>query len=117
LHRILQKTGMPAFLIAMGAMLALVVTALLLAVGYRDQVHELKAAVYHRCQQRATYDQTQQAVNRAVLAYYDDLIGNIRANAAHDEFYRRLTARVQLIRSELRRNLDHGAPVGCSQYR
>jgi hypothetical protein len=94
MQRVLSRFGLPAVVTAIAAVVCIAAAALILAVGYRNQFTEFK---------------------QALIGYYTDLLVNIRHNAAHDEFYRRLTVRVHDVIA--RAEAAQGRPTGCALYR
>jgi hypothetical protein len=115
MQRVLSRFGLPAVVTAIAAVVCIAAAALILAVGYRNQFTDLKHTLYVRCEQRQAYDARSDEFKQALIGYYTDLLVNIRHNAAHDEFYRRLTVRVHDVIA--RAEAAQGRPTGCALYR
>lgn len=116
MQRLLKKMGLPALLIGTGALLALTATALILAVGYHDQVRDLKAVVYTRCMQQST---ATDATRTAQLRYYQGLLVNLREHPSPQAaaFNAQLTRDLGRVVAELQHALVIGDPRGCAVYR
>lgn len=114
-HRLVKRFSLPALIAFLAGVLAIAASSSILAWSYRDQVHELKATLYERCEQRQSYDARVQAFRDSVQSYYEDLLPNIRHNAPDNAFYRRLVVRVEDVIAKAK--LAQGAPTGCSIYR
>lgn len=118
MHRVLQRTGLPAFIIGTASMLALTMTALILAAGYHDQLGTLKQVIYTRCVQREAYDVASQQARAAQVQYLEDQIAAERTNKFIDDALRiARIASAQRAIDGLNRALTVGAPQGCNAYK
>lgn len=56
MQRVIRRVGLPFVIVAALTLLAVSASSLFLAVGYHNQLNELKATIFQRCQQRTVTD-------------------------------------------------------------
>lgn len=101
------------------AVVAALAASWLVTLETQSSFHDFKSAVYGRCLVRATYDQNQLNIDRAIQSYYQDLQVNIAANAKDDAFYQQLQIKVAAVLSTLDTSITRGVPprAGCVFYK
>lgn len=119
MQRLVKKMGLPGLLIGVGAMLSLVATALILAVGYHDQLNETRHTLYDRCQAGVARAEALAVALDALDGYYADLQDNLTANPSPqaDAFNARLAMHVAEVRQKISAAVDLAVPPPCDVYR
>lgn len=119
MQRVINRFGLPAVLVGVGALFAVCISSLILAVGYRNQLTGLRHTIYTRCVQRSAYDDASQQARAAQATYYRALLANLRAHPSPQAaaFNVQLERNVHRVIVGLQAALDNGAPKGCAAYR
>lgn len=84
-QRLVSKMGLPALLVGIAAILAIAASSALLAWSYKDQLTELRSTIYHRCQQRTGYDESNHEAVGGQLAWLKSQRQRARLNASTNE--------------------------------
>jgi hypothetical protein len=117
MRRVVARVGLPATVVGITAVLIIAASSLILAVGYRNQLGDLRHTIYTRCQQReATTGRPRTPVARCA-----DGLPPMPAEATNPFIDRRLRRQRVAADQHVVQKLDHvlrvGAPTGCQQYR
>lgn len=117
--RLIRHVGLPFMVIAALTLLTVSASSLILAVGYRNQLDDLRHVIYVRCQQQARFDEAQQETRSAQLGYYRHFLTNLAANPSGQRvaFDRQLVTDIHVVIVKLRKALDTGTPRGCSAFK
>lgn len=117
MQRIIRRYSLTAVITAALGLLAVTASALILAVGYRNQLGELRHTIYLRCLQRDAYDRASQDARTAQATYYQRLIVNLHRNGTDDALTRDLIDSAHDAIDGLHKAVTVGAPQGCTAYR
>jgi hypothetical protein len=118
MRRVVARVGLPATVVGITAVLIIAASSLILAVGYRNQLGDLRHTIYTRCQQREAYDRASQDTRGALRGWFATNAGQEATNPFIDRRLRRQrVAADQHVVQKLDHVLRVGAPTGCQQYR
>lgn len=118
MQRLVRRYSLHAVVAFVTAVVLVAAAALVLAVGYRNQLVNLRHVIYMRCQAREAYDAASQEARTAQRAWFVQQIEQEQRNPFIDAQLRaqRIGAAQQAI-AGLDRALTVGAPRGCAAYR
>lgn len=122
LKRALARVGVAALALGYLSTVIVAVAALVLAVGYRDQFHNLKHVIYTRCQQRDAYDTAQHESTATDIRLYQDLLAQAAQTRqlTAPELRKYADAQTQILRDALT-GKQHAYAAGvigsCNAYR
>lgn len=116
--KFLARIGVGSLILGFLSLLIVAVSALVLAIGYRNQLDGFRHTVYQRCLQRDAYDRASQDARNALREWFTSHQAEERTNRFIDGDLRDQRVRDDdAVISKLEHTLHVGAPTGCAIYK